>query len=43
MKQKQLIEYLSLLLKFDWERSKKEAKGDIYNLTRIIHEAIILS
>lgn len=28
LKQQQLIEYLSLLLKFDWERSKKEVQGD---------------
>lgn len=31
-KQKQLIEYISLLLKSDWERSKKEVKGDIYSV-----------
>lgn len=29
LKQKQLIEYLSLLLKNDWERSKKEVRGVI--------------
>lgn len=28
-KQKQLIEYISILLKYDWERSKKEVQGDI--------------
>lgn len=32
LKQKQLIEYLSLLLKFDWDRSKKEVKGNIYDI-----------
>ena len=31
-KQKQLIEYLSLLLKFDWERSKKEVRENIYEI-----------
>lgn len=31
LKQKQLIEYLSLLLKVDWERSKKEVRGKKYN------------
>ena len=31
-KQKQLIEYLSLLLKMDWERSKKEVRGNIYGV-----------
>lgn len=30
LKQKQLIEYISLLLKNDWERSKKEVRGNIY-------------
>lgn len=32
LKQKQLIEYLSLLLKMDWERSKNEVKGNIYDV-----------
>lgn len=32
LKQKQLIEYISLLLKSDWERSKKEVKGDLYEI-----------
>jgi len=36
MKQKQLIEYLSLLLKFDWERSKKEVKGNIYDIASLL-------
>lgn len=27
--QEQLVEYLSLLLKMDWERSKREVKGNI--------------
>lgn len=36
LKQKQLIEYLSLLLKNDWERSKKEVKGDFYNIVSLI-------
>lgn len=31
LKQKQLIEYLALLLKFDWERSKKRCK-EIYEV-----------
>lgn len=31
-KQEQLIEYLSLLLKMDWERSKREVKGNIHNV-----------
>lgn len=34
--QKQLIEYLSLLLKVDWERSKKEVRGDIYNTISLL-------
>ncbi len=29
IRQEQIIQYLSLLLKADWERSKKEVKGDI--------------
>lgn len=32
LQQKQLIGYLALLLKVDWERSKKEVKGDIYEI-----------
>ena len=32
LKQKQLIEYLALLLKFDWERSKKEVQGNIQSI-----------
>lgn len=32
LKQKQLIEYISLLLKTDWERSKKEVKGNLYEI-----------
>lgn len=32
LKQKQLIEYISLLLKFDWERSKKEVTGNLYEI-----------
>ena len=32
LKQKQLIEYISLLLKFDWERSKNEVKGNMYDI-----------
>ncbi len=32
LKQKQLIEFLSLLLKDDWERAKKEVKGDVYGI-----------
>jgi len=32
LKQKQLIEYLALLLKFDWERSKKEVQGNIRSI-----------
>ncbi|MBE5852717.1 MAG: hypothetical protein E7299_07190 [Lachnospiraceae bacterium] len=35
-RQRQLIEYLSLLLKDDWERSKKEVKGDIYKITSLL-------
>lgn len=31
IQQEQLIEYLSLLLKFDWERSKVEVKGNLFN------------
>lgn len=31
MKQKQLIQYLSYLLKVDWERSKNEVKGNIFD------------
>lgn len=31
-KQKQLIEYISLLLKDDWERSKAEVKGNAYDI-----------
>lgn len=34
--QKQLIEYLSLLLKFDWERSKTEIKGNIYEIVSVL-------
>lgn len=34
--QEQMIEYLSLLLKDDWERTKKEVKGDSYNNLSII-------
>ena len=29
--QNQIIEYISLLLKYDWERSKREVKGDKLN------------
>ena len=32
LQQELLIQYLSLLLKSDWERSKKEVMGDIYKL-----------
>lgn len=32
LQQELLIQYLSLLLKNDWERSKKEVTGDIYKL-----------
>lgn len=35
-KQKQLVEYLALLLKDDWERSKKEVKGDFYNIISLL-------
>lgn len=35
-KQKQLIDYISLLLKYDWERSKNEVKGNIYNVVSVI-------
>lgn len=35
-KQNQLIEYLVLLLKDDWERSKREVKGDKYFFASII-------
>lgn len=31
-KQNQLIEYISLLLKYDWERSKNEVKNNMYNI-----------
>lgn len=31
-KQRQMIQYLSLMLKFDWERSKSEIKGDIFGI-----------
>ena len=34
--QKILINYLSFLLKFDWERSKAEVNEDVYNLLSII-------
>lgn len=38
LQQEILIQYLSLLLKNDWERSKKEVMGDIYKLcTRICY------
>lgn len=36
LKQNQMIEYLSLLLKFDWERSKNEVKGNMYNIFAFI-------
>ena len=36
LKQKQMVEYLSLLLKFDWERSKKEVQGDMYNVISLL-------
>lgn len=36
LKQKQLIEYLSLLLKSDWERSKREVRGDVLRLVSIL-------
>lgn len=36
LKQEQLIEYLSLLLKVDWERSKLEVKGNIYSTVSYI-------
>lgn len=32
LEQKQLIDYISLLLKFDWERSKKEIRGNAYDI-----------
>lgn len=32
VQQKQLVEYISLLLKFDWERSKDEVKGNMFEL-----------
>lgn len=35
-KQKLLIEYLSLLLKYDWERSKKEINGDLYRIAALV-------
>ena len=35
LKQKQLIEYLSLLLKSDWERCKREVKGDVLRLVSV--------
>lgn len=35
-KQKQLIEYISLLLKYDWERSKNEVKGNVYDAMSLI-------
>lgn len=35
-KKRQLIEYISLLLKFDWERSKREVKGTAEKFIRIL-------
>ncbi|MBR3601191.1 MAG: hypothetical protein IKL49_02570 [Lachnospiraceae bacterium] len=35
-KQKQLIEYLALLLKFDWEKSKKETRGNICSIISLV-------
>lgn len=32
LKQKQLIEYLALLLKADWERTKNEVRGNLYDI-----------
>lgn len=34
--QRQMIEYLSLLLKDDWERSKREVQGDTYGTLSMI-------
>lgn len=35
-RQKQLIEYISLLLKYDWERSKREIRGNTYKVLSMI-------
>lgn len=31
-KQRMMVQYLSLMLKYDWERCKNEVKGDLYNV-----------
>lgn len=47
LKQKQLIEYISVLLKYDWERSKKEIKGyttyNIISYIMIVVSALVVS
>lgn len=40
VKKKQIISYLALLLKYDWERSKIEVKGNIYTGSSIIMIAL---
>lgn len=39
--QRMLIDYISLLLKFDWERSKKEVRGNLYKVIGIFFEVMI--
>ena len=31
-KQRMMVQYLSLMLKYDWERCKNEVKGDLYSI-----------
>lgn len=38
--QRMLIDYISLLLKFDWERSKKEVRGDLYKAIGVFFEVL---
>ena len=40
--QEQLVEYLSLLLKMDWERSKREVKGNIHNVISGVSYLLII-
>lgn len=38
--QRMLIDYISLLLKFDWERSKKEVRGNLYKAIGVFFEVM---
>lgn len=50
IRQQKIVEYLAALLKYDWERSKKEIRGDymqcisifMYIIAGIIYEYLIL-